>query len=445
MLPVLALILAALILAPLGARAADLVVWWEKGYNPEEDGAVRETVAAFELKSGEKVDLSFHVQMEMASELQAALDAKHPPDLAYSVWAFPSVSRWAYEGRLVDLADAIEPLRSLFDQEALDRYNLLDSTTSRRGLFGLAIASAPNSIHVWTSLLGQAGLGLADVPKQWDAFWSFWCDRVQSALRRATGRDDVWGVGLTMHAGTGEWYQFNQFLHAYDADYVTRDGRLVIEDPEIRQRIIAALTGYTAIWRKGCTPPDSLEWMDPDNNKAFLAGRVVMTINSSLSIPNALRKDRPDDYYKNTRTIEWPLGPRGNPIPNAFTVIPVLVFREGNNIGNAKMFTRFLVQDLWLAHWADFAGDRYMPTLSALLDQPFWLDPTDPHRMPAAIQYKTQPLDYDYAAVSGNWRHSRVYEERVWQKAIHSIAAEGVSPEQAADVAIARVKQILGK
>ena len=103
-----AVLAAMLAIAPLGANAADLVVWWEKGYNPEEDVALRDTVAAFELESGKKVDLSFHVQMQMASELQAALDAGHPPDLAYSIWAFPTVSRWAYEGRLVDLADAVE-------------------------------------------------------------------------------------------------------------------------------------------------------------------------------------------------------------------------------------------------------------------------------------------------------------------------------------------------
>ena len=36
---------AALIIAPLGARAADLVVWWEMGSNPEEDAAVREVVS----------------------------------------------------------------------------------------------------------------------------------------------------------------------------------------------------------------------------------------------------------------------------------------------------------------------------------------------------------------------------------------------------------------
>ena len=47
---------AALVLAPLGAQAADLVVWWEKGFYPEEDQAVRETVAAFEQKTGKKVE-----------------------------------------------------------------------------------------------------------------------------------------------------------------------------------------------------------------------------------------------------------------------------------------------------------------------------------------------------------------------------------------------------
>ena len=30
----------AIVLAPLGAQSADLVVWWEQGFNPEEDAAV---------------------------------------------------------------------------------------------------------------------------------------------------------------------------------------------------------------------------------------------------------------------------------------------------------------------------------------------------------------------------------------------------------------------
>ena len=50
MIPARAVVLVTLLIlpAPLGAQAADLVVWWEKGYYAEEDEAVRETIAAFE-------------------------------------------------------------------------------------------------------------------------------------------------------------------------------------------------------------------------------------------------------------------------------------------------------------------------------------------------------------------------------------------------------------
>jgi len=46
---------AALILAPLGARGADLVVWWEEGWYHKEDRAVAELVAAFEDQTDEAI------------------------------------------------------------------------------------------------------------------------------------------------------------------------------------------------------------------------------------------------------------------------------------------------------------------------------------------------------------------------------------------------------
>ena len=51
---------AALVLAPLGARAADLVVWWDEGSYAEEDEAVKEIIAAFEQESGKQVELVFY-------------------------------------------------------------------------------------------------------------------------------------------------------------------------------------------------------------------------------------------------------------------------------------------------------------------------------------------------------------------------------------------------
>ena len=82
---------------------------------------------------------------------------------------------------------------------------------------------------------------------------------------------------------------------------------------------------------------------------------------------------------------------------------------------------------------------------AALLEAPFWLDPSDPHRMRSSMQLLTRPRSYDYVVASGDWRRSQVEQERVWAKAIQRVVTEGISPEQAVDEAIARVKQILSE
>ena len=381
----------------------------------------------------------------MPSKIEAALEAGQPPDFAFGILLYLYPAEWARENRLVDLTDTVGAFSNLFDAEALDRALWRDAA-GQQALYGLPIGRSTNHIHVWKSLLEQAGFKLEDIPKEWDAFWSFWCGQVQPAVRRATGRDDVWGVGLPMSAEADDTRtQFFQFVAAYDADYVTRDGRLVIDDPEVRRRLVLAVDSYTGLYRKGCTPPGSPSWGDIDNNRQFHAQAIVMTANDSLSIPNALKNDRPDDYYENTATIEWPLGPGGEPFPIMGYFFPAMVFRDGGNVAAAKEFVRFLVAEGWLMHYLDFSAERFLPPISKLLDQPFWLDPSDPHRMAAVMQIAARPAVHNYAVASGNWRHDLVEQEYVWQKAIHRVAAEGISPEQAVDEAIARIKEILSE
>jgi multiple sugar transport system substrate-binding protein len=355
------------------------------------------------------------------------------------------VGRWAYDGRLVDLSDIIAPFANLFDPDALSYVTLLNATTGRRALYALPMGSSTHHIHVWRSLLEQAGFTIDDIPKQWEAFWSFWCDEVQPALRQATGRDDIYGVGLAMSVADDTRNGFEQFIQAYEANYVTREGKLVIDDPEIRRRLIRTIDSYTAIHRKGCTPPDSVTWSNFDNNERFHAQTVVMTANVTLSIPNTLRTERPEDYYKNTATIDWPNGANGQPLAIVTGFFAATVFEAGGHVPLAKEFVRFLVEDGWLAHWLDFSAERLLSPMPKLLEQPFWLDPRDPHRMAAVMQFVTRPRDYYYSVASGDPRHSLVTGERLWGKAVHRVAAEGISPAQAVDEAIARIKQILAQ
>jgi ABC-type glycerol-3-phosphate transport system substrate-binding protein len=76
---------AALMLTPLGANAADLVVWWDQGVYPEQDAAVAELISAFEHTTGKDVELVQHPPWEMEDKARAASAAGHPPDCIFGV------------------------------------------------------------------------------------------------------------------------------------------------------------------------------------------------------------------------------------------------------------------------------------------------------------------------------------------------------------------------
>jgi multiple sugar transport system substrate-binding protein len=101
------------------------------------------------------------------------------------------------------------------------------------------------------------------------------------------------------------------------------------------------------------------------------------------------------------------------------------------------------VAEGWLAHYLNFSGERMLPPMQKLLDQPFWLDSSDPHRMAAVMQVASRPMQYDHTQALGDSRHDQVWQEWTWAKAIHRVVTEGISPEQAVDEAIARIKEIL--
>ncbi|HSA82524.1 MAG TPA: ABC transporter substrate-binding protein [Geminicoccaceae bacterium] len=437
----------ALVLAPLAAKAADLVVWWENDFHQQENEAVAEIIAAFEQESGRQVELVQPTVDEIIEKAKGAIEAGQPPDFLFALIS-TYYGQWAYEGRLVDLSNEILPFASLFDRDALASATLLNATTGRRALYALPMGINTNHVHVWRTLLEQAGFTLDDIPKQWDAFWSFWCDRVQPAVRRATGRDDLWGVGLPMSAKANDTFiQFDQFIQAYQANYVSREGELVIDDPEIRRRLIEAINSYAGIYLKGCTPPDSIDWttIGNNNNKQFLTRRVVMLPNDTLSVPLAIKRERPEDYDKNTATVSWPDGADGQPLAIRTYFLSAVAFNARGHVPLLREWVRFLVGEGWLAHYLDFSGERMLPSMPTLLEQPFWLDPSERHHMVSAIQFLTHPRAYNYAVASGDPRHTQVDGERVWAKAVHRVAADGLSPEEAVDEAIVRIKQILSE
>jgi multiple sugar transport system substrate-binding protein len=137
-----------LVMAPLDTRAADLMVWWQKGFYAQEDEAVTEIVAAFEQGSGKQVELVLYELAEFPNAIEAALEAGRPPDFAFGNLIGNYFGQWAFDDRLVDLTDAVGRFSDLFDPDAIASFVLLDEKTGQRALYALPMGRTTNHVHV---------------------------------------------------------------------------------------------------------------------------------------------------------------------------------------------------------------------------------------------------------------------------------------------------------
>src|SRR5690349_24976046 len=105
--------------APLVARASGpkLVVWWNKGYYPEEDAAMQKIVADFQNKAKVDVDLSFTAQEDLLKKINAALIAHRVPDVAFCLFNdWQVVPKYAWTGQPADLADVVSALKPSYNE-----------------------------------------------------------------------------------------------------------------------------------------------------------------------------------------------------------------------------------------------------------------------------------------------------------------------------------------
>src|ERR1700759_4377425 len=131
-------------------------------------------------------------------------------------------------------------------------------------------------IQYWKDMLADAGFKESDIPKDWAGYWSFWCDKVQPASRRKTG-ERIFGIGQPMGVDSSDsFYSFLTFMDAYNVKLVDDNGKLLLDDPHVKAGLVSALKDSTDVAVKGCTPPSSTSWKDPDNNVAFHNKTTVM-------------------------------------------------------------------------------------------------------------------------------------------------------------------------
>jgi multiple sugar transport system substrate-binding protein len=415
-----------------------LTIWWDKGYILEEDEVLRQVVKTWEKQSGQRVQLDFITADELSTKAQRALQAGHPPDIMMSQGAEQSLNaRLAWQGQLADVSDVINPVKSLYPATALKSAYFYNKVGDRRSYYAVPLNQVTSQIFYWRDLVRQAGKREADIPQDWDGFWQFW-KQVQDTLR-TKHQLRIYGLGLPMMAGARDTYEtFEPILEAYDVQIIDKDGQLQVDNPEVRSRIVKALGWYTQFYQQGYVPPEAITWLNPDNNRSLLNRQVVMTPNNSLSIPAAV-KDDADLYKHKLGTIGYPNKPNGRPMRYIVLVRQAVIFQTSKHQDHAKSFLRYLLQPDISDSYLKAAG-RSLPILIPVWKDPFWTNPADPHRSMVAknlLTHQTRLYAYDQHPA-----YSMVSAERVWGKAISRIIEDKISPEQAADEAIANIKQI---
>lgn len=429
-----------------------LTVWWGKGFYKAEDDALFAAIKKFEAKNPKiKIDLSLYAPQEMIPKSVAAMDAGNPPDVAYGdVYDFQVTAKWAYDGKLEDVSSIIDPMRAKFEPSALATTFLYNNANQTRAYYAYPIKQQTMHIQYWKDMLAEAGFKESDIPKDWKGYWDFWCDKVQTGYRQKTGTR-VFGIGQPLGVDSSDsFFSFLTFMDAYNVKLVSDSGKLLVDDPAVRQGLINTLTDYTAVYSRGCTPPSSTNWKDPDNNVAFHNRTTVMTHNATISIAakwlddmnnqtltQAQRDTAKANYTEKIATAGFPNKPDGSKMVYRAAVKTGVIFKEAKNKEAAKKFVAFMLDDANLTPYVEGSLGRWFPVTKAAQQSAFWKG--DPHRLAVYNQFSAGTSPFEFTK---NYKFTVLNNENVWAKAANRVLSEKVPVDKAVDEMIARIKVV---
>ncbi len=156
---------------------------------------------------------------------------------------------------------------------------------------------------------------------------------------------------------------------AHGGKMVDADNKVVINSKET----IAALEYAKAMYETFI--PGTLSWLDPSNNKAFLAGDISLTLNgisiyyvAKTSKDAAVKALAADIYH-----TPMPVGPVGRPTElNVFT--PCFVLKYSKYPNAAKEYLRFMLEKDQYEAWQKSSLGYVQQTLKAYRANPVWTE-----------------------------------------------------------------------
>ena len=426
------------------AAAKTATVWWVQGFVKEEDTSFNAMVADYEKASGNTIDHSLVPFAPLMQKIVSALTSGDVPDvLTHDIADQAVVPQNAWNDKLVDLTDVIETQKAHYHPTALLASNYYNNVAKKRAYYYAPYKTAVLPFHIWGSLVETAGYKLSDAPKTWDAFWDFF-KPMQKALRDQ-GRRGFYALGL-QPTTTGPADGNNTFHHFMIANggngIVTPDGKGHTDDPQVKEAVIKAITYISTAFKEGYVPPGALSWSDADDNNAFHAKQMLMDLDGTISTEVALFHKK--EEYNDVVTMGLPLDNAGKPMMAELGVTGAFIPKGAKNVEVAKDFIKYVIQPKVSNEYLKNGLGRWLPAFPDIAkSDPFWLGGHDPHVTPYAKEGLIDPTVPNYPCFNPGYAECNA--QQIWGTAVAEVIREGVTPQAAAEKALARIGAILAK
>ncbi|MGH8681929.1 MAG: ABC transporter substrate-binding protein [Burkholderiales bacterium] len=335
-----------------GARLR--VLRWKRFVQGDEDLWMKNT-ERFAKATGIPVRIDNESWEDVRPKAAAAANLGSGPDVIVGFFDDPH----QYPDKLVDLSDLANYLGAKYGgwYETCVRYGTKDGRWIGLPLGCAGIALVYRESHVKAA-------GFARVPNDTDGFLRL-CQALQAkgtppgfALGNAVGDGNAWAHWLVWSHG---------------GKLVDDRNNVVIHAPAT----VRALEYARALSRTFV--PGTLAWLDPDNNTAFLDGRISLTANG-ISIYYAAKNDpKLAALATDIQHASLPIGPVGHPTELSL-LTQAMVFRYSKYPQAAKEYLRFMWEREQYEPWQQASIGYITQPLKAYAANPVWT--ADPKHAP---------------------------------------------------------------
>jgi len=425
------------------AQAKTAVCWLNQGFIPQEDAAMRQVCEDYIKQSGNKLDYSIMPFMAMNQKTISALTSGDVPDLVFMDAPSSILPQNAWDDKLVDVSDVVSKYEHQLTETARMGSTFYNKAQKKRSYYLCPIKQGATPFHIWGDLVEKAGLKISDAPDTWDAFWDYF--KPTQKILRGKGMRKIYALGLqvtTVGPNDGN-NLFAHFLIANGGEgIVTPDGKLHTDDPKVREAAIKACTWMTNAYKEGVVPPEALSWNDADDNNGYHEKLFVMDFDGTLSTELAMYKDK--KAYNAMVTKAVPKKNDGSPMTTQVNAGGGYIPKGAKNIEVAKEFMTYFMQPKVMNENLKAGLGRWVPAIGSLVkEDPFWLDPSDPHRVAYVTEASLSPTMPVYEGYSPAWGQANA--EQLWGRAHADVIRSGMEVSEAIDKAFKRVEEIFAK